>query len=245
VNKYLGMILRRLPVRVLRRSSISYDEDGLLTTHDSSFVHDARFAAAYKDGKATGSWGETDIRWRAHVACWAAEIGLQRQGDFVECGVNRGGLARTVMQYVQFAGASERHFWLLDTFNGLDESTLSDSEKHAASRWTYQECYEDVVRTFAPIPNVRIVRGTVPDTLREVTADRVAFLSLDMNCAAPEIAAFRYFWPKMAPGAVVLLDDYGWRGHEEQHAAFDALARELGFAILSMPTGQGVILKNP
>ena len=244
MNKYLGTLLRRLPVRVLRRSSISYDEDGLLTTHDSSFVHDARFAAAYRDGKATGSWGNADIRWRAHVACWAAETGLQREGDFVECGVNRGGLARTVMQYVQFAG-TQRRFWLLDTFSGLDESVLSASERDASGKWTYQECYEDVVRTFSPLGNVRIVQGTVPDTLPEVTAERVAFLSLDMNCAAPEIAAFRYFWPKMTPGAVVLLDDYGWRGHEEQHAAFDALARELGFAILSMPTGQGVILKNP
>lgn len=244
MNNYLAVLLRRLPMRVLRRSSISYDEDGLLTKHDSSFIHEARFAAAYRDGKATGSWGGADIRWRAHVACWAAATGVQREGDFVECGVNRGGLARTVMQYVQFA-ATKRRFWLLDTFNGLDESTLSDSEKNASSRWLYQECYDDVVRTFSAVQNVRIIRGTVPDTLPSVTAERIAFLSLDMNCAAPEIAAFRYFWPKMAPGAVVLLDDYGWQGHEEQHAAFDALARELGFAILSLPTGQGVILKNP
>jgi O-methyltransferase len=237
-------ILKQLPVRLVRRSSVEYDEDGLITLHSAGFVDQQRFAAAYESGKATGSWGGADIRWRAHVACWAAELGMQRAGDFVECGVNRGGLARTVMSYVNFS-ASDRRFWLLDTFRGLDNAVLSDAEKSKASRWQYADCYDDVVTTFAAVPNARIVRGLVPDTLSQVTAERVAFLSIDMNCATPEIAAFRYFWPRLTAGAVVLLDDYGWIGHEEQRAAFDALAGELGFGILSLPTGQGVILKTP
>jgi hypothetical protein len=240
----LASILRRLPVRLLRRSAISYDEDGLLTSHDTSALNRPRFVAAYRDGKATGSWGGADIRWRAHVACWAAEVGMQREGDFVECGVNRGGLAQTVARFVRLVD-SERNFWLLDTFNGLDETMLSDKEKASASRWGYQDCYEDVLRTFAGVPNVRVVRGSVPATLARVTAQRIAYLSIDMNCAAPEVAAFRYFWPKLSAGAVVLLDDYGWKGHEEQRDAFDELALELGFAILSLPTGQGMILKTP
>jgi hypothetical protein len=102
-----------------------------------------------------------------------------------------------------------------------------------------------VVRTFADYPGARIIRGTVPETLPQVGASAVAYLSIDMNCVGPEIAAFRHFWPLLSPGALVLLDDYGWAGHEPQRDAFDALSRELGFQILSLPTGQALVSRTP
>lgn len=232
------------PLRMLRRKAIRYDEDGLISTHSAAFSESSRFQKAYALGKSTGSWANEELRWRAHVACWAAEMGMKRQGDFVECGVNRGGLARTVLEYAGLSDANRR-FWLLDTFKGLDDSVLSESERDTAERWKYQECYEDVLRTFSGNSNVHIVRGTVPDTLIHVVAESIAYLSLDMNCAGPEVAAFRHFWPKLTPGAVVLLDDYGWTGHDEQRLAFDALAEEMGFPILSLPTGQAIIVRPP
>lgn len=74
-------------------------------------------------------------------------------------------------------------------------------------------------------------------------ATRVCYLSLDMNCAAPEIAAAEYFWDKLVPGAVIVLDDYGWQKHDEQQPAFDRFAREKGVMVLLLPTGQGLIFK--
>ena len=71
----------------------------------------------------------------------------------------------------------------------------------------------------------------------------MAYLHIDMNCAPPEIAALRYFWPRLSPGAFVLLDDYANRGRDEQRAAMDALAVELGVAICALPTGQGLLIK--
>jgi hypothetical protein len=85
----------------------------------------------------------------------------------------------------------------------------------------------------------------VPDTLPRVTADKVAFLSLDMNCAAPEVAAAEYFWPKLVPGGIILLDDYGFTAHAEQRHAFDEFASRKGVPLLPLPTGQGVIFKPP
>jgi O-methyltransferase len=65
-----------------------------------------------------------------------------------------------------------------------------------------------------------------------------------MNSAEPEIEAVRRLWPQMTAGAVVLLDDYGGGpAYRPQKQAFDALARELGFHILALPTGQGLIVK--
>jgi hypothetical protein len=76
-----------------------------------------------------------------------------------------------------------------------------------------------------------------------VDANPVAFLHLDMNCAYPEIEALRYFWPRISSGGIVLLDDHARKDYEHLGDAMDALMRSLNTEIVSLPTGQGVIVK--
>jgi hypothetical protein len=224
----------------------TYNADGLISWHNCDFIDEPRFRAAYAEGERTGSWKGANIRWRAHVACWAAANAVRLEGDFVECGVNRGGLSRTVIEYLDWKSLG-RTFYLLDTFCGLSEKYISDAEQARGISPTmngyYEECYDDVVETFRGLPNVRIVRGAVPETLTQVAAKKVAYLSIDMNCVEPEIAALEFFWDKLARGALVVLDDYGWSQHLLQKRAFDEFAARKQVAILSMPTGQGLILK--
>lgn len=233
---------RRLGLRILW-PSLRYQQDGLATEHNADFRRDARFAHAYALGRATGSWRGREIQWRAYVVCWAAEHACRLPGDMVECGVYRGGLSRTVMDYIGFEGLPKT-FYLLDTFRGIPEDQILPEERHLGRGLErYEECYDDVVRTFARYPNVRIIRGPVPDTLPQVTAERVCYLSLDMNSAVAEVAALEYFWGRLVPGAIVLLDDYGFRDYAPQKHAMDAFAAEHGVSILSLPTGQGLIVK--
>jgi O-methyltransferase len=83
----------------------------------------------------------------------------------------------------------------------------------------------------------------VPDTLPGAGIDRVCYLSIDMNIAWPERKAIEYFWPKLSPGAFVVLDDYGFHGFEEQLHCMNEFARNVGVEILALPTGQGLIAK--
>jgi O-methyltransferase len=215
----------------------TYSEDGITTTHVADFLEDSRFKAAYLKGEQTGSWNGSQLRWRVYICCWAAQHALALTGDFVECGVNRGGISRAVMEYIGFDHI-DRNFFLLDTFCG-------DPDVAAINRNDYSECYSDVVKTFATFRNVHIIRGRVPETLATVSADRVAYLSIDMNSAEPEIAALRFFWPKLVHGAAVILDDYAFaEDYRSQKWAMDTLGEELGFSVLSFPTGQGMILKS-
>jgi O-methyltransferase len=219
----------------------TYLEDGLMTLHLADFCQDRRFMSAYEKGRGTGSWNGSELRWRVYTACWAAERARGLAGDFVECGVNRGGMSLTIMEYIGFNTMNKR-FFLLDTYRGFPESLLAVAAR--ANLGHFQECYDDVVKTFAPFPNVQLIRGSVPETLNQVDASEVCYLSLDMNCMEPEIAALRHFWPKLVAGAVVLLDDYSYsESYRRQKEAFDALARELNFNVLCLPTGQGLIVK--
>ena len=123
---------------------------------------------------------------------------------------------------------------------------VTDAERKrglGVGRWAkYEDCYDAVCKTFEGLP-VEIVRGVIPETLPRVKTARVCYLSIDMNCAAPEIAAAEFFWDKLVPGAVIVLDDYGWERHNEQKAAFDRFAAQRGVMVLALPTGQGLIFK--
>ncbi len=223
---------------------LTFAEDGLYTRTNCDFVNDERFIKSYNAAKSTQSWGR-DIRWRAYTIAWAAGKCSSLEGDFVECGVNRGGYAMMVVTYIDFKNL-KKNFYLLDTYNGIDKQFLTQSEekKGAPLEGRYSECYEDVVETFKDFQNVKIVRGSVPETLPRVDSQKIAFLSIDMNNSIPEIAAAEYFWDKVVSGGVIILDDYGWGGyHAEQKTAFDKFTEARGIKVFSLPTGQGLIFK--
>jgi Glycosyltransferases involved in cell wall biogenesis len=226
---------------------LQYAEDSLFTFNAAPFLNDDKFLCAYHAGAQTDSWHGVSIRWRAYVACWAASYASRLDGDFVECGVNRGGLARAIVDYIGFERLN-RHFYLIDTFSGLVPAYLSEEEikKGILSAYSYysDNSAEIVGKTFARFRNVKVVQGVVPDILSSLPITRLAFLSLDMNCTMPEITAAEYFWDRMCPGGVILLDDYGNPLHSEQQKAFDDFARHRGVEVLALPTGQGLIFKT-
>jgi O-methyltransferase len=250
-TRSLGRVFRDCVKRLLPRdlaTNISifrnrtYIEDGLMTTHIADFCSDARFMRAYQIARETGSWNGSDLRWRVYTACWAAKRASILPGDFVECGVNRGGMSLAVMEYIDF-NALDKRFFLLDTYRGFPESMVASAS--SANLDSYGDCYDDVIRTFKPFPGARVIAGSVPDTLQQVETDKLCYLSIDMNCAEPEIAAMKFFWKKLVTGAAVLLDDYAFsNSYRKQKQAFDSLAEELNFDILSLPTGQGLIVKT-
>ena len=63
-----------------------------------------------------------------HVALWVASQAKNIEGDFVECGVNKGFFTSCIMRYTDWNSLNKR-FFLLDTFRGIDEKYMSDAEK--------------------------------------------------------------------------------------------------------------------
>ena len=227
-----------------------YAEDGLITFKSSEFLDQPKFRAAYEAGiKAAGY----DYGWhfRFYVGIWAAQQASRLPaGDFVECGVSYGFLSKGITEYVNWneTQADKRKFFLIDTFEGLDQTQITDAEKKEGLPDLFQGKYpKDTIHrvreTFANVKGVEIIQGSVPGILSKVPAQKVAFLSIDMNCATPEKEAFEFFYPKLVPGGMVLFDDYGHRGHHLQKALADGIAAQNGNAILTLPTGQGLLIK--
>jgi hypothetical protein len=224
---------------------VYYNQDGLISIHSHDFIRDPNFISAYERGVQANGY-DFHWHWRVHVVLWAAAHAFKLNGDFVECGVNKGFLSAAITQYLDWH-KTNKHFFLFDTFCGLDESQLSQEEidlgRMNQSRQMYSECFEQTVKNFSEYKNVKIIRGTVPETLDTIKIDQVSFLSIDMNNAKPEIAAAEYFWPKLVSGAIVVLDDYAYCGYWPQKKAFDQFAELKNIKILTLPTGQGLFIK--
>ncbi len=220
-----------------------YSQDCLTTFHNHDFIREPRFVEAYQRGiKASGV--DHRIHWRVHVALWVASQVRHLPGAFVECGVSTGFLSSAIMQFLGWNSLG-KNFYLFDTFSGLDEQLLTSNEKKTERLSWYKDLsYESVRKNFSEFQNVQLIRGAVPDSLSSVDIPLVCYLSLDMNCTLPEIEAASFFWEKLVPGGMILLDDYAYSGYEEQNRAFNLFAAEKGTEILTFPTGQGLILKR-
>lgn len=235
---------------ILPKAQITYSNDLLYTFHNADFLKDPLFVESYELGKNTDGGTllkDYDIQWRIHVLCWAAKHAMHLEGDFVDCGVNTGIFARAVINYSNFELSNKKYF-LLDTFNGLDKKYSSENELKRNSLLGYEKensdlLFDQVTDTFKDF-NVKIIRGSVPETLQYVDSHKISYLSIDMNCVAPEVAALEFFWDRMVSGGIIVLDDYGYANmHNEQKEAQDKFAISKGVQILSLPTCQGIIIK--
>jgi O-methyltransferase len=227
---------------------VTFNADGLATVHNADFLADPVFREACRLGMNTGHRfpGDLHIEWRIYVCCWAAQHGKQLRGDFVECGVNTGIYSRAAMHYIDYAQMVDRRFYLLDTYRGIPLERLSAAERAEGIEGHnsfYFDCYDMACATFAPFRNARVIRGLVPDTLAQIDSEEICYASIDMNNVAPEIAAGEFLWPRLVSGAIVVLDDYGWRPHINQKKAWDAFADRRGLKVLALPTGQGLLIK--
>lgn len=232
----------------------SYNEDGVvLYGKNCRFLNEQYFTQAYSRGlQATNN--DFNIRYRVYILLWAARIAAAIKGDFVECGVARGMVSSAIMNCLSWNSLQHKKYFLLDTFTGLDEKELTAQEKKnigdvsvynaVSAEKVYADNFDDVVKNFSEWKNVEIIKGTIPATLEHVTSESIAFLHIDLNCVTPEIAALEFFWPKMTSGGMIILDDYAHSGHYLQMDACDKWAKENNVNILTMPTGQGLIVKT-
>ena len=228
-----------------------YMQDGVFTVHSDHFRQSPEFREAYNRGILSSNGVDAAFEWRVHVALWAASMGLHVPGDFVECGVNAGFISSAIMHHLRWNTVA-RKFYLIDTFQGPVLPQYSQTEiehgrrslaERALATGAYVTDLERVRENYSEWPNAVIVQGVVPDVLSTLGLERIAFLHLDMNCAYPETAAFELLWERLGRGSVVLLDDYAYFGHGDQMRSLDVAAKRVGAEILSLPTGQGLIIK--
>jgi O-methyltransferase len=232
--------------------------DRMLTLDKSAgFLKEPAFAAALQAIEGSHQYDQYrsahGIAWRLHTLVWAAKSALALpHGDFVECGVFKGDMAWTIAQVTGFFGTG-RVFHLYDSFAGFDpgQSTPADFPdgsgffKFAQAIYSQPGLYEGVVARFESAPWFRVHRGFLPGSLDHADApDRIAFLHLDLNSPTAEIGCLERLFDRVVSGGTIVLDDYGWSLCRAQKEAEDRFFAGRGYAVLELPTGQGLVVKR-
>ncbi len=220
-------------------SSVFAADNVILFNRNLAFRRDHKFMQAYRRNARNAQ--ERSLLLRLNTLAWAGSHAIHVPGDFVECGVWKGYCSAFLADYLDFSQI-EKIFYLYDTFEGIPPEY--DSEKHDSPLFREAGLYESVLQRFSPWPNVRPVRGPVPQIFTEALPERVAFLHLDMNSSKSEIAALEVLFDRISPGGVIVFDDYGWLGYDAQQRAEDEFMQKLGYRILELPSGQGLLVKH-
>lgn len=240
--------------RVIDMKALSdrfYATDGLTALgRNLEFMDEPVFAAAwektYQANKKGWPDGVPDVRWRSAIALWAARHALHLEGDFVECGVHTGLFSLVICHALNF-GSLARRFLLFDTFNGIPlEGLVGEELEHAiaSNANLYIDVFAIAMENFAPFKNARLVRGELPGTLSKVDFGKISYLMMDLNIAAPEKAVISQLWERLVPGAIVLIDDYGWLACKTQYDMWNEFAKSVDHCIAPLPTGQGLLIKR-
>jgi O-methyltransferase len=217
-----------------------YGDEMLILNKNMHFKQNARFKLLLDEIATAPVYQE--MAWRLHVLIWAVENALKVPGCLVECGVFRGFKSYFLLRY--FAKEiSKRPFFLFDTFEGIDPNQRDGSpiqpDEHRKAF-----LYDFIVDRFKEFPNVQIIKGSVPDTLTRLRNAVPCFLHLDMNSWEAEIGALNFLWPRMLPGSVLVLDDFGLYSHRAQMENELKWLHGVGESVLELPTGQGLVIKK-
>ncbi len=132
------------------------------------------------------------------------------EGDFVECGTYKGGSAAVLGS----ALTPGRHLWLYDSFEGMPE--VKEIDGADAGEWVGRlRASDDDVREILTLVGLSpsqytIRKGWFDHTFLQQLPERVAVLHCDADWHASVTVVLETFYPRVAEGGVVVLDDFGW-----------------------------------
>ncbi|HET7194643.1 MAG TPA: TylF/MycF/NovP-related O-methyltransferase [Nocardioides sp.] len=182
------------------------------------------------------------------------------EGDVVECGVWRGGSMQAVAWTLLEQNDADRDLYLFDTYEGMPPPSENDKrigdgsraedllQRHSRAHpvWAYaglDDVREGMIETGYAAERTHFVQGLVEETIPSGAPERIAVLRLDTDWYASTKHELEHLYPRLVPGGVLILDDYGhWDGArkatEEYFASIDD-------EILLLPMSSGRIAVKP
>lgn len=152
------------------------------------------------------------------------------EGDFVECGVWKGGSVMAMILAIRNFPEIERKIWLYDTFqgmtppkpedlqfDGLPAKTLLDKDKGKKSNIWAVSSLEEVKSNIGSLNYskelLEFVQGPVEETIPKSEIGKISLLRLDTDWYESTKLELEILFPKLVKGGILIIDDYGhWKG---------------------------------
>ena len=155
-------------------------------------------------------------------------------GDFVECGVWKGGSSMLIAKTLQKFGVNDRKIWMYDTYEGMSEPGEEDKDVGGAaahevwekllvenkSGWcvsSLDEVKENIRTTGYALDQFNFIEGKVEFTIpNHIPNNGIALLRLDTDWYESTRHEMIHLYPLLVSRGVLIIDDYGfWRGSRQ------------------------------
>ncbi len=211
------------------------------------------YVEAYGNGLANAKMKDNPLR-RARFFHLVQLLQLTRgiPGSTAEAGVFRGLSSYLICHYLrreQSLFDGETHF-MIDSFEGLSTPVEKDgafpAKRHEAKAFTGTSV-EIAVKTLADFKGVNIFKGWIPEVLDELPEQKYRFVHVDVDVYEPTLASFRYFYPRLSAGGIMLCDDFGpWADNNWPGCirAVNEFASEIGSTYAVLNSGNVFFIKR-
>jgi O-methyltransferase len=137
---------------------------------------------------------------------------LELRGDFVECGVYRGGSAG-VLGYQAMRSPANRRLRLYDAFAGMPAASKRDDDYSRSLQGQFVGSEAQTRRILHRLgvaeSRYEIVRGWFEDTLPRAEPRPVSLLHVDCDFYDPVKLTLETFYPLVERNGFIVLNDYG------------------------------------
>ena len=150
-------------------------------------------------------------------------------GDFVECGVWKGGSCMIMAMALELFEDTNRKIYLYDTYEGMpkptEEDVISWNGRSVLEKWEedksgkkdnfgswavgLEEVKANISNCNYPEDNFIFVPGDVSETLKEIKPDKIALLRLDTDWYASTVLELEILYPVLVERGALIIDDYG------------------------------------
>lgn len=164
-------------------------------------------------------------------------------GALAECGCFEGASA-----YFMAQAAPDTDLYLFDSLAGLSEPGVADAAADAEHmRWRAGDmsAREAVLRgNLAGFTRIQLLRGWIPERFGDVAQQRFRCVHIDVDLYQPTRDSLEFFYPRMVPGGVIVLDDYGSAMCPGAVAATDEFFADKPERVIHLTSGQGVVIRR-
>jgi O-methyltransferase len=159
----------------------------------------------------------------------------------LEVGVWRGGTGVLLAKAVE---SSEKRVYLADTFAGVVKAGGKDtSYKGGEHSDSSREIVKDLISK-TDVPNTELLVGIFPDDTGDSVKNALALVHIDVDVYESAKSVLRWATSRLADGAVVIFDDYGFSGCEGVTQLVDELRASNEFLYFHNLNGHAVLLKR-
>jgi O-methyltransferase len=166
-------------------------------------------------------------------------------GHTAECGVFKGESSHIILHMTQ---GQKRQHYCFDSFEGLSEPSKKDLNiSKYGFKWGKSDLKvnEDVVReNLKQFDSCNVLKGWIPSRFQEVDKHFFSFVHIDVDLEHPTRDSLKFFYPRINPGGIIIIDDYGFESCPGARFATDGFMKDKPEKVLHLTTGQGVIIKG-